>query len=507
MAIFGFKKPPDDPGKTGGNGDNGENAGAQDLPFEVHADKARKFFQHARTVHETTNYEYAMKLWLDGLRQDPTSMEGLEGFFDSAKFFIAENKKGPSKETLRSFGGRGDLEKHLYSLLEWGSDPLDSAAAVRSADFASRLGLAEITYWIAERALTVLGRDPRARKDLYLKLMEVSGRVHAFDLAVRAGEAACRLDPGDGKLASEVRNLAAQATMSRGGYDKSGQAGGFRSNIRDADKQRMLEEQERIVKTDETINRLLKAAEDDYQKRPDDQHAINTYLKRLMERGRPEDEKRARSVADEAYKKSKQFRFRQIWGDITLRWAQRKLLQYKDAAEANPQDPNAQAQFRQAQTQFLQMEIKELSVRVEAYPTDLVLKHELGKRLFDLERYDDAIGMFQEAKADAKIRVQSLYLLAQSFQRIEWVNEAVSTFRQAREVHPVDSDEMGMNLQYGLMTALHAKAEEERDLPSAEEADRLASAIAIQQINFRDIRARRDGIKKLLAELKRGTAA
>lgn len=503
MALFGFKKPADDSNKDG----NGAEPAAEKHPFEVNAEKARKFFQHARTVHETTNYEYAMQSWLQGLRWDPASMEGLEGFFESAKYFASENKKGPSKETVKQFAGRGDLDRYLASLLEWGSHPLDSVASVRAADGASRLGLAEITYWIGERALNVIAKDPRGGKNLYLNLVRIFGRVHAFDLAVRAGEAACRMDPTDGKLAAEVRNLAAQATMSRGGYDKTGQAGGFRANVRDADKQRMLEEQERIVKTDETVDRLLKAAEEDYQKRPDDVHATTVYIKRLLERGRPEDEKRARIVAKEAFEKTKQFRFRQTEGDILLRWAQRKLQQYKDAAEANPQDANAQAQFRQATAQFLKMEIDELKARVEAYPTDLMLKYELGKRLFDLERYDDAIGMFQEAKSDAKIRVPALHFLAQSFQRIEWVDEAVHTFRQAREAHPVETDDMGMNLLYGLMTSLQAKAEKDRDLASAEEADKLASTIAIQQINFRDIRMRREAIKKLLSDLKRGTTA
>ena len=39
---------------------------------------------------------------------------------------------------------------------------------------------------------------------------------------------------------------------------------------------------------------------------------------------------------------------------------------------------------------------------------------------------------------------------------------------------------------------------------SAEEADKLASAIAIHQFNYKDIRARRDVLKKLIADLKRG---
>jgi hypothetical protein len=66
---------------------------------------------------------------------------------------------------------------------------------------------------------------------------------------------------------------------------------------------------------------------------------------------------------------------------------------------------------------------------------------------------------------------------------------------------------MGMSLRYGLLTSLQTKAEADRDLAVAEEADKLASAIAVQQFNFRDIRARRDALKKLISDLKKGDPA
>ena len=61
-----------------------------------------------------------------------------------------------------------------------------------------------------------------------------------------------------------------------------------------------------------------------------------------------------------------------------------------------------------------------------------------------------------------------------------------------------------MELRYGLLTSLQTKAETDRDLAVAEGADKLASAIAIQLISYRDVRARRDTIKKLMADLKKG---
>ena len=52
------------------------------------------------------------------------------------------------------------------------------------------------------------------------------------------------------------------------------------------------------------------------------------------------------------------------------------------------------------------------------------------------------------------------------------------------------------------MTALQAKADTDNDVSLAEEADRLASMIARQQMSFKDIRTRREAIKALLVRLR-----
>jgi tetratricopeptide (TPR) repeat protein len=512
LALFGRKKGTDEPEAAAGSagesagGDNGKNAASDEGGADFHPEKARKFFDYARTVHETTNYEYAVQLWLNGLRHDPGNVQALESFMNSCQHFLAAaGGKSPSKDTVRLFSGRGEVERYLMALLQWGMRPRDPTLAVRATDAAATLNLPEPAYWIGTVALGAISGDKRPRKDLYLRLMEIFQKISAYDKAVEAGRAALQIDPTDGPLSAQLRNMDAQATMTRGGFDQTGQTGGFRANIRDADKQRMLEEQERIVKTDDTIDRLVKAAEEDYRSRPEDPAAINVYAKRLLERGRPEDERRAREILKVAYEQTKQFRFREMDGDIRLRQAARKLAEYRQAAEGKPDDANAQEMYRKAQTLFLKIEIEEYAARVDAYPTDLGNKFELGKRYFKAEDYENAIALFQKAQEDAKRRVEALNYLGQSFQKIGWNDEAVHTFRQAIDAYSVGTDEVGMNLRYGLLTSLQVKAETDRDLAIAEEADRLASSIAVQQINYRDIRSRRDVLKKLIADLKRGS--
>jgi tetratricopeptide (TPR) repeat protein len=505
LALFGRKKEEATEVKEAGGG---APAGGDGEPLRQEPEKAARFFTRAKTVHETGNYEYAMTLWLDGMRLDPFNMGALESFFQSCAAFLGEPKnKGVSKETLRQFGGRSDLDRYLRSLLDWGMKPTDATMSVRASAAASNLKLAEATYWLGERALAAILNEKKPRKDLLVKMIGIFSDVGAFDKAVHAGEAACRLDPADGKLAADVRNLAAQATMTKGGYDQTGQAGGFRANVRDLEKQRHLEDAERIVKSEETVDRLVREAEANYNQRPDDVPSIRDYIRRLMERGNDADLARARKVAQDAFAKTKQFSFREMDGDCRLRIAQRNLAKYRMAAEEAPQDEVRQSNYAKAQRKYAEMEIEEFQTRVEAYPTDNKLKLELGRRLFELGRIDESIPLFQKAQHDASRRVEAMFYLAQSFERIEYIDEAVNTYRNAIDAYKVGTDEMGMSLRYGLMTALQAKAEKDRELPAAEEADKLASSIAVQQFDYRDIRQRRDVLKKLIGDLKRGDAA
>jgi hypothetical protein len=164
-----------------------------------------------------------MQCWLSGLRLDPASMRGLEQFFKSAAAFLSDNgTKGPSKDTMKMFGGRGGVDRYLQALLAWGMKPLDALLAVKAAEAASKLKMTEPTHWIGERALGAIANEKKPRKELFVKLIGVFANVGDFKLAVISGEAAVRLDPTDGKLAAEVRNLSAQATMSEGGLRPDG---------------------------------------------------------------------------------------------------------------------------------------------------------------------------------------------------------------------------------------------------------------------------------------------
>ncbi|HYE03269.1 MAG TPA: tetratricopeptide repeat protein, partial [Phycisphaerales bacterium] len=318
------------------------------------------------------------------------------------------------------------------------------------------------------------------------------------------GEEGVRADPADGKLHAEVRNMSAQATMTKGGFDQAGESGGFRANIRDAEKQRRLDEEERMVRGELTADRVVADARAAYQARPDDRPSITRYAKALLDRGTPADEQTAREVLLRAYEQTQEFRFRQMAGDIGLRQAKRQLAALeKQGAEA--------ARIEQARRALAELEAREYQARVAAYPTDLGLKLELGRRLLALDRHEEAIAVLQEAKADVKNRPKVLGHLGTAFEAIGWTDEAIETYRLALDpahapVGGVD-ETTAMELRYGLMRALEARANESGDLASADEAYKLASSIAMEQISYKDVRARREALKQLAARLREAGGA
>ncbi len=485
-----------------GKGKNSaDDAAPAEAAVENSPEKAAKFFEHARTTQDTGNHDYAMQLWLRGLGFSPHDMNAMESFCSAALSFTAQNgKKGPSKETVKATAGaKGPVAKYLSALLTWALRPADAGNAVKVAEAAASAELPEPAYWLGERALHALQADAKPKKDHAVRLMRAMQELGAFDLATKAGEAAVRLDPADGKLAQSVRNMSAEATLSRGGFEDRSE-GGFRRNIRNADKQRELADEDSISKSAETIERLVERAKADLESRPDDVPAAKTYIKRLLERGTPDDEKLAYTIAMKAYKKHGQFSFRQQAGDIQMRVARRQLVSIRSKAEAG--DEKAKATLPQAEEKFRQLEMQEFAARVKAFPTDAGPKYELGRRHFDAGEYQQAIPLLQKSQSDGKYKARSLAMLGESFGKIGMIDPAIDTLRQALTSHTDDRDETGLKLRYALMDALAKKAEAESDGGAAAEAEKIASGIAMQQFDYRDIQARYDTVKQLVKRLR-----
>lgn len=510
MGLFSWKKQGDEQAKpaAAAGAEGGTKAGAAGIEFSP--EKARRFFAYAKNAMDTSQFEYSMVNWLGGLRQDPGNMDGVEGFFAAADRYRGTGGAGLSKEVATVIKSSHPIDRYLTALAEWAMKPTDAGLAVRATAAPAELGLLEVAKWVGPKALSILVREPKPRKDHALKLMEVLQKAELFELALKSCELAVRADPNDRKLADDFKDLSALAAMNKGGFDKTGEAGGFRANIRDAAGQQKLNEGDSIVRSDAVADRVVQAAKAEYDARPDDKPTIKKYVQALAARGTPADEAAAIVVLEKAFVQTQEFQFRKLAGELRMRKGRKELRALKDAAAAAPEGEAGEAArraFAKGEQAQLALEIAEFEAQVQAYPTDLTIKRELGQRFVMAQRYEEAIGQLQQAKNDPRSRSAVMLLLGQCFVSMGWADEAVDTFRQAVEQHADPDDATGMDLRYGLMTALERRAREGTDLAAAEEAYKLASQLAIQQISFKDVRARRDALKGLVTEIKTGSGS
>lgn len=489
MAIFGKA--------FGGSSNDGP------TPADYSPEKAQKFFDHAKTAMDTDNFEYAIQHYCNGLKQDPRQKTGLDGLWTAVLKFkdTPLGKKGPSKDTWKAIDGSGDVAKFVTSVLQWAVSPGDVGAALKAAELGGKVKADAVGETIADQAMKLAAADKKPRKDVFLKISESYRMLERHDKSLMAAERALALDPTDGDLAAKIRTLAAAATMQKGGYEQAGSEGGFRNMIRDAANQKRLTEQDAIVKTDEALDRIIAQVEADYNSRPTDQFAVQKFVERLIERGHKADLARAIQVLRKGYEDTQQIRFKIRVGELELREAKEQIDKLEADLKKYPDDADAKAIFESLKAQFVERSIEELKVRIAAYPTDNQHKYDLAKLYFYNDRSQDAIGLLQEIQTDPKIRTTVLNMLGLSFLKIGFLPESVATFRQACDVRDVGG-EFGMELRYNLMLALRKVAEEDGDLPAAEEANKIASTIAMQNVKFKDIITQRSEINKIVQSLK-----
>lgn len=490
MAIFGKKT-----AAPGGDDD------AQNNAFSPK--KAEAFWKHASVVHESGNYEYAMQLWLNGLAWDPTNFESVRSFLRSADAFLQENPKGKlSKETRAGLNGKGDVKRFVEALLDFGIRSTDAGAAVRVTEACAKIGVKQAGTLLGQHALALAQQDGKPRKDTFVKLLDAFEKLEAYQLAAQAGEIATRIDATDGALQNRVRNMLAKNTMTQGGFDDA-EEGGFRRNIRDADKQLQLEQEDSVAKSGSVKDQIVARVEAEHNERPDDLPTLTKYAKALLDRGKPADELKAMSLLGKAYKDSGQFRFRKMAGEIQVKRAQKNVEKLRTQADADGAPPEVREKLEAAEQALRKLQLEELKLQVEHYPTDLPLKFQLGKILAATGDHDGAIELFQQAQDDSKIRRHVQLEMGRSFLALDgWDDAAIGTFRAGLDGIPDDSTPLGMELRYGLLRALQSKAEKDSNLEFAEEADKVAASIAMQKFNFRDVRERREQIKKIIAEMK-----
>jgi len=155
--------------------------------------------------------------------------------------------------------------------------------------------------------------------------------------------------------------------------------------------------------------------------------------------------------------------------------------------QKNPNDPDAVKEYKNFLREKTEQELRIFRETVDNYPTDTTARYEMGRRMFMLGRFDEAIPVFQQVRMDPKYRIQSSTLLGRAFLQAGFVEEAVDTLNEAIQGYAIRGDEKSIEIHYYYAIALEQKG----DVPAAL---KMYSQVAQWRFTYRDVQER---IKRL----------
>lgn len=490
---FGKKQPAEQPATP--------QAGVPSGAFVPQPEKAKKFFEHAKTIAQTGNAEYALMLFAKGLRLDPSGIDLHDVAFKIAVSHFQAGGKPALKDQIKELEGPGPIEKFVQAEYVWWRDLKNIDALFKLLETCGKAGQIEFGTWLAPRAMNIIKGQPKQSKSMWLKAKTHFMSIEAWGEAHACVEQAVAVDPTDTQLAADLKELTARHALKQGGYDKQGgQPGGLKSNLKDAEKQQERQDAQAITMTEETEAKLIERARADLEANPMSGDAVQKLGSLLRRRGTAEAEEEAYNVLMGGFERLHTYRFKMLAGEIRVAQARRRRDAALKAFQVDAENASLKEAYEAARMELIEVEVRELREKQKNFPTDRSIKFELGRIEFELGNFDEAMAAFQSCKDEAKLRIAATHMLGRCFAASGWHGEAIGEYREALQSLGAGEAERELPIKYDLMVSLMEQARAERSGAAAREAGEICSAIVRRDISYRDIRMKRKDIDALVKE-------
>ncbi len=425
--------------------------------------KAKAFFTKARKIAETGNFDYAIEMYLEGLRFAPEALE--QGHLPLCELALHRKGKGGRKPTMvervKRLRGRTPLEELINAEYLFAKDPdhLPYPEAMLKAAVAG--GYKRTADWIANLVFQTNNVSKKPSLQTYLLLKDSYVALGELGKAVAACQHACRLKPQDKDLADEFKNLSAELTMATGKYD---QEGDFRKAIKDREVQEKLQAQQGVVKSENYRLSTVQQAREKFAQNPNLASSIFNLAQALSDLQNDEAENQAIELLENAYKNKSDFSFKQRAGQIRIKQLHRTIKQAKATLEANPDEAGAKSKLEELSMQLNNIELEHYRLCVDNYPTDLQAKYEYAIRLLGNKRYDEAIPLFQEAQKAPRRKIAAMDKIGLCFFLKGWFADAIDVLNKAIDSYEIKDDSTAKELRYYLGRAYEENGDKDKAL-------------------------------------------
>jgi tetratricopeptide (TPR) repeat protein len=443
--------------------------------------KGKAFFERAEQVAETGNWDFAIELYIEGLKREPGNVEeGHQRLREVSLKRKAQGGKGPGiGDKFKHRAGKDPATNLVNAAFLLAKEPGSQQFMNQIRQCAVKLELNAVVKWVCDIILESQRQAKKVNIRLLMFLSESYSNIEEFTQAIQACELAYKAAPDNAEIQQALSDLSAQYTMQKGRY---GEEGDFSDKVADLDGQKKLMQQDHLVQSEDFLLAEIAKARQEYLGSPDVPGKVNALADALLKIPDEAYEGEAIDVLAKAHRDSGAYQYKLRIGDIKMRQMTRR---YRKLVKSGDKE-GAKTQIRD-QLAFELDEFKERSIN---YPTDLKLKFELGRRQYLAGAYDDAIASLQQAQRDPRHHLSAMSYLGQAFEAKGWLREAGETYGRALEGEI--SEDRAKELRYNLGGVMEKMGQ-------LVEAMEQFSAVAQADYNYRDVRERLNAVNQAIS--------
>ncbi len=456
--------------------------------------RAVDLYERGLGAADKRNYDYAITLFLEALKQAPTYVAARKRLreiemekWNSGKSPVVLRKIGAALLTIpawvvafwnESFSQPGAALRAYESILK--RDPTNAGALKAHAKAALRLDMSEIAVNSMEYAYRA-NPNSESNQRLMGEMYRANGDIEE---AKAAFQRVLAKRPNDKEALKALHDLAALATISRGHWEDTTT---YRSSIKDEEEARLTEKRLRVEKTEDDRAAII----EDYKKRvaenPEKVDLVKRLANEYLEANRYDE---AVATFAEAIRLNPgdpdlpELRYR-----VMVKKYDHQIAEAEKAANERPDDPTLREAVEKVQHEKTRFTLGDIAERVRKYPSNLSLRFEYGYVLMQDDQVDEAIKQFQQSKNSARKQGVSLNYLGECFRRKGLLDLAVDQFQAALDsMHIMDS--LKKDVIYNL-------ARTYEDMGKAAEALERFKIIYAEDIGFRDVGRRVENLYKI----------
>lgn len=389
----------------------------------------------ALSAMQLKNYGYTIQLTQAILKQEPSFLTGRQIVRKAAIAKNAGKKSIMSGMSTASFSlmkVQGMIKKDplaaidaIEKVLE--SEPYNQQANLMLRDAATAADLVETATFALE---TVIQGNPKDVKMLH-ELASHYTQIGEAEKAVEVYNRIVTINPADLVAVKGSKDASARASMQKGGWER--QDATYRDLIRDKEAAVSMEQQSRVVRSEEMIEQQLAEYGKKYEETPESVDVSRKIAELYEQKGDLANAITWYSYTAGLTNNSDAALVRKA-NDLQIKQYDSSIAEYESFIAANPDSPETQPyieQLAEIKRQRAEFSLDESRRRVERNPTDLNFRFELGELLVNTGQYKDAIPELQKARQNPSVRLRAITLLGKCFVERGMLDLAARTLEEA----------------------------------------------------------------------------